>query len=71
MTPRLANAAARFNLTPQQARVLAVLTEGLSNRGIAATLGISVRTVECHLDAIYDKLAVGTRAAAIVVVLEA
>lgn len=57
-------------LTPRQASVFAVLAEGLSNRGIAATLGISVRTVEAHLDAVFDKLGVGSRSAALALLFD-
>jgi two-component system response regulator FixJ len=35
-------------LTPRQREVLRALTEGMPNKRIAATLGLSVRTVEFH-----------------------
>ena len=37
------------HLTPSEQRVIALLTEGLSNRAIADKLVLSHRTVECHI----------------------
>jgi len=51
-------------LTPREAEVLAVLAEGLSNKEIAAELGLSVKTVMHHSVAIYRKLDVRGRAEA-------
>ena len=48
-------------LTNRQLDVLELLTEGLTNAEIAARLVVSVRTVDHHVSAILDKLAVGTR----------
>jgi DNA-binding NarL/FixJ family response regulator len=50
------------DLTPRQLEVLACLARGLSNRQIGDDLGISVRTVEGHLDNVYDHLGVRSRA---------
>jgi DNA-binding NarL/FixJ family response regulator len=47
------------HLTPREAQVLAVLAEGLSNRGIAERLGISDQTVKFHVASVMGKL--GTR----------
>ncbi len=66
---RVARLSRRARLTPQQTRVLAVLADGLSNRGIAASLGVSVRTVETHVCAIFDKLGVSSRAAVLATLL--
>jgi DNA-binding CsgD family transcriptional regulator len=46
-------------LTPREAQVLALLAEGLSNRGIAERLGISDQTVKFHVASVMGKL--GTR----------
>jgi DNA-binding CsgD family transcriptional regulator/PAS domain-containing protein len=56
---------ARFELTPRQAGVAAELCTGASNHAIATRLGIAERTVEVHLTAIYARLGVVQRSAAI------
>lgn len=56
---RAAAAQARLaSLTPREGEVLAALVEGHSNKGIAARLGISPRTVEVHRAHLMDKLGV-------------
>jgi DNA-binding NarL/FixJ family response regulator len=52
-------------LTPREAELLGLLTEGLSNRELGQRLFISEATVKTHLAHIYAKLGVETRAAAI------
>jgi len=54
-------------LTRRQQEVLAALCRGASNRDIAAALAISERTVKVHLNALFTKLGVGNRRAAIAV----
>ena len=44
------------HLTPRELQVLALLAEGLSNRGIAARLHISDQTVKFHVASIMGKL---------------
>jgi DNA-binding NarL/FixJ family response regulator len=58
----VALAADRWSLTTRQAQVLALLTEGLMTRHIAAQLGISERTVEAHLAVMFEKAQVESRA---------
>lgn len=53
-------------LTPREAELLSLLTQGLSNRELGQRLFISEATVKTHLAHIYAKLGVDTRAAAIV-----
>jgi DNA-binding NarL/FixJ family response regulator len=53
-------------LTAREAEVLGLLAEGLSNKGIAARLGISEHTAKFHVNAILAKLGAESRAAAIV-----
>jgi DNA-binding CsgD family transcriptional regulator len=53
------------SLTSRELDVLEALAEGLSNRSIAARLGISEHTVKFHLASIYGKLGASTRAQAI------
>jgi DNA-binding NarL/FixJ family response regulator len=52
-------------LTPREAELLSLLTQGLSNRELGRRLFISEATVKTHLAHIYAKLGVDTRAAAI------
>jgi predicted ATPase/DNA-binding NarL/FixJ family response regulator len=49
-------------LTLREQEVAALVAQGMSNGQIAATLVISVRTVETHVRHIMDKLGCGTRA---------
>lgn len=53
-------------LTPQQVRVLAMLSEGLLNKQIAYELGVSEATVKAHVSAILDKLGVDSRTQAVI-----
>ncbi len=48
-------------LTAREELVAGVVARGLSNREVAAELGISVKTVEHHLGRIYTKLGVRSR----------
>ena len=48
-------------LTPREKELAARILEGLSNRQIAETLGITERTVKAHLSKIYEKLHVANR----------
>jgi DNA-binding CsgD family transcriptional regulator len=57
-------AAAGTPLTPRERQVLSMLADGLGNKTIAARLGISDHTVKAHVAAIFEKLAVSTRAEA-------
>lgn len=47
-------------LTAREREVMALLIEGLHNRRIAETLGISPRTVEVHKSRVLDKLGVAS-----------
>jgi DNA-binding response OmpR family regulator len=51
-------------LTPRETEVLTWLAKGKTNRDIADILGMSHRTVNKHLEHIFEKLGVETRAAA-------
>lgn len=51
-------------LTPREAEVLAWLAKGKTNRDIGDILGMSPRTVNKHLEHIFEKLGVETRTAA-------
>lgn len=56
-------------LTRREGAVLALVAQGKTNRQIAATLVVSDRTVQKHLEHIYDKLGVRTRTAAALTLL--
>lgn len=52
-------------LTPREKDVLAQLAEGLSNKRAAKELGVSESTIKFHVQAIYSKLGVQSRAGAV------
>jgi DNA-binding NarL/FixJ family response regulator len=54
------------SLTPQQVRVLMMLSEGLLNKQIAYELGVSEATVKAHVSAILQKLGVESRTQAVI-----
>lgn len=53
------------SLSKREREVLQMLTEGTKNKMIAEALGITVKTVQKHLENIYQKLGVSSRAEAI------
>jgi DNA-binding NarL/FixJ family response regulator len=53
-------------LTPQQIRVLMMLSDGLMNKQIAYELSISEATVKAHVSAILQKLNVDSRTQAVI-----
>jgi DNA-binding CsgD family transcriptional regulator len=57
-------------LTPREREVLDWVAAGKTNRDIAAILGASPRTIEKHLERIYEKLGVETRTAAVMRVVK-
>lgn len=60
--------AARLStLTPQQVRVLMMLSQGLLNKQIAYELNVSEATVKAHVSAILQKLDVDSRTQAVIV----
>ncbi|MDF1762604.1 MAG: response regulator transcription factor [Oleibacter sp.] len=56
------------SLTPQQFRVLSMMTEGMLNKQIAYDLTVSEATVKAHVTAIFRKLGVRTRTQAVIAV---
>ncbi|HWI25689.1 MAG TPA: response regulator transcription factor [Stellaceae bacterium] len=60
LAPRLAR------LTPQQVRVLMMLTEGLANKQIAHALDVSEATVKAHVSAVLQKLGADNRTQAVI-----
>ena len=55
-------------LTPQQGRVLMMLSEGLLNKQIAYKLSVSEATIKAHVSAILQKLGVDSRTQAVIAV---
>jgi predicted ATPase/DNA-binding CsgD family transcriptional regulator len=62
--PEFAPAAERYGLTAREFEVLGLLAAGRTNPEIAETLFISTRTAQTHVQNIFAKLGVGTRAEA-------
>jgi DNA-binding CsgD family transcriptional regulator len=52
-------------LTNREREILALLADGLANKQIAARLGISTNTVKTHLELLFEKLGVSSRAEAV------
>ena len=57
------------NLTGRQSEVLQSLTLGLTNKDIAVQLGISIRSVEEHVNNILEKIGAANRAEAVGIAL--
>ncbi len=51
----------QHSLSRRQAEIANLVVAGKSSREIAETLSLSPRTVEHHLEAIFNKLGVGSR----------
>ncbi|GAA1117390.1 hypothetical protein GCM10009630_13860 [Kribbella jejuensis] len=51
-------------LTSRELEVLALLARGQTNKQIARELGVAPKTVSNHVEHVYTKLGVGSRAAA-------
>jgi DNA-binding NarL/FixJ family response regulator len=58
-------------LSPRETEILALLSEGITNKNIAFRLGISAETVRTHLGHIYQKLHVQGRTEAVTKYLKA
>jgi two-component system, NarL family, response regulator YdfI len=54
-------------LSPREVEVLGMMAEGISNKEIAARLGISEHTVKFHVGQIMGKLRAGTRTEAVMI----
>ena len=63
LRPRRAQTEGAASLTPRQRQVCELAASGTANRAIAQQLFLSVKTVETHLAAAYEKLGVDTREA--------
>jgi DNA-binding CsgD family transcriptional regulator len=67
---REARGFAALPITPREREVLSWLAAGKTDRDIGQILGMSPRTVQKHLQHIYEKLGVETRTAAVVRAME-
>jgi len=56
-----------YGLTPRQMQVLRYLCAGMSNKEIAATIGLAEGTVKIHVAAVYQSLNVNSRLEAVIV----
>lgn len=56
---------ARFDLSAREAEVMILISQGVSNKDIAQRLYLAEKTVKNHVNRIYAKLGVTSRAAAI------
>jgi len=54
-------------LTQRERQILSLLADGLGNKQIAAQLGISPSTVKTHVELLFEKLGVTSRAEAVAV----
>jgi HD-GYP domain-containing protein (c-di-GMP phosphodiesterase class II) len=70
LTPERRPAARPAGLTEREIEVLRLLARGRSNRQVANALGISAKTVGAHVEHIYAKAGVGTRAGAALFAME-
>jgi len=52
-------------LTQREQQILELLADGLGNKQIAARLGITTNTVKTHLELLFEKLEVSSRAEAV------
>ena len=61
---------AGLGLTPREAEILMWIARGKTNREVGMILGSSPRTVNKHLEHVFEKLGVATRAAAVAAALD-
>lgn len=63
--PELDDAPSIESLTPREIEVIELVAEGLSNKAVAARLGISDQTVKFHLTSVSGKLGAVNRTDAV------
>lgn len=51
-----------MDLSPRQLQILSLISEGYCDKEIARCLGMSARTVDSHLQRLYERYGVHTRA---------
>jgi len=60
-TLRVVNSNGRSLLTPREEQVVALVADGLTNRGVAVELGLSEHTIKKYLLRIFDKVGTSSR----------
>ena len=60
-TLRVFNSHGGSLLTPREEQVVALVADGLTNRGVAAELGLSEHTIKKYLLRIFDKVGISSR----------
>ncbi len=60
-TLRVVNSKGRSLLTPREEQVVALVADGLTNRGVAGELGLSEHTIKKYLLRIFDKGGISSR----------
>jgi DNA-binding NarL/FixJ family response regulator len=58
---RVVSATGEILLTSREEQVVALVTDGLSNRNVASELGLSEHTVKKYLFRIFEKLGISSR----------
>ena len=69
-TPQVFNYKSRFQLTEREIEILRAIALGLKNKQIAEKLFISEKTVKTHINRLFKKLGVNTRAKAVLTAVE-
>lgn len=69
-TPHVLNNNSRFGLTEREIEILKTMALGLKNKEIADKLFISEKTVKTHINRVFKKLGVSSRAKAILTAVE-
>lgn len=54
-----------MNLSPRQMQILTLIAEGHPDKDIAQRLGVSVRTIDSHLQRLYQRYGLHSRAAVV------
>jgi DNA-binding NarL/FixJ family response regulator len=60
-TLRVVTSSGRFLLTPREEQVVALVADGMTNRGVATELGLSEHTIKKYLLRIFDKVGISSR----------
>ncbi len=60
-TLRVVNSKGRSLLTPREEQVVALVADGLTNRGVAGELGLSEHTIKKYMLRIFDKVGISSR----------
>ena len=61
--------AAAHPFSPRELQVLSLAAEGLTNKEIAYRLGVSERTVQFHMNSVFNKTGTGSRTEAVALAL--